>query len=602
MFRVSDPLRTYAKDPRDSDVRTSLIAKPPPQSEPQVSQPSSSKIWYIILISLLVLIGAVLFSTKFNQKEKHETVVETPDIVLESGCAECLEYDDISNLASNSEAVEEYLRRKLSNISRIHIDPTSNATLKLYIEKAGYVKGLKEKVDELVSYKEKLGTVVSDAIKSEEKLRRLQTDYDAKIEKIEKLGNESVNYIQGVATTNTDITRWEGELQKINKNLMVKDEDLRGKKQEFYDSLTEMNREIEEKIKGTHMTEEGMHRFVKEREQKIQEIDTSKNGCEISIKEKEKKVGELKRLNQSLSDAMLQVEYQFKQKRLELHSLETTKRLEEVIKQLKSLQLSASEKAKEWVHEITESLKDKEGEYMTIVRGIEGSGYGESKEESLNSLRNAIEKEKKLLTTSVWQQFRTLRLSNEEIRNVTEHLNEINGTIETDREKLEQLMEEKKRVQKGLSEVPGQLNLLRKEIKECQDIIQESQSSISRESKEINEIKSVISRITELRQTMKKRQENFIEDETEVGAYRKGLIQEKDDIEKKLSQAKADLSSIEAEVKKNMKQINLLLENQPTSRALEKEAKVYSEKANVAANLNDKIKEINDQIVKLLGL
>jgi len=592
MFRVSDPLGGYTKDPRLE--RSSRFSAPPSIPTQAPTKEPSSKACYIFLISLLVIFGFVLLAiVRFQNNPTFDGTMNFEE-TFPSKEDRYLDYKKFIRVTENAHTVERYILEKLSAIPRLDDDGNLKKPVSSYHERFQNIQKLREKSEELIALSQDLNNKALAAEKSESRLGKLKEEYDVKMEKIDQLGNETLNAIQNIMILKSNVSTWQEILNELNGKMKHEDKDLTGKKQEFYDSLTIMNNKITEHLQGSHLKEEELEPFLRSKERLIEDIQLEKSNCQHEITEREEEIAELKKRNQTLSSELLQVEFGYRQKRLEIHSLETAKKMEKSLLNMRILQKEASETAKQWIDEVVESLTAKQREYKSIQNGKSADP------QELETLRVAIENDKQLLNTWVLEQFKTLRISTEEIRNVTRSINELHKPIKTDLTELESLISRRKTLIESVQEMPQQLSQLKLKIQQCQVVISEDEKKLERENKDYEEKKTILDNVKKLREKMRIRQENFVNEEKEIGGAKGALEREKHVIEQKIYNAKVILSRNEAEVKQAARTINDLVEKEPTGDHVEKQKQTYFEEGRAAEEIYERMMNVIEEIKQLL--
>jgi len=609
MFRVSDPLGTYSQDPRNSKVRRhSSLSNAQTQTQTHFQATSdekpTSKRNTIVFGVLLLVLGVsiiVLAKSRSKETESENTPIVSPKVHQQRKRSQddYLDFDKISRIANSSREIEEYLKEKIGSITRLEIDPEISRPLGFYNERVDHVQKLKEKVDDLVISRERLRKVISEAELVEEKAKELHREYDNKIEKIERLGNESLSQVREIVEMNSNITKWRKELENIHQRMSAEDQDFKGKRFEFSESLNKINQEIKAHLKETKLKEEDLERFVREKERHIEEIEEVKNDCELSIAMKKERLNELRNKNQSLSHDLFQVELESKQRSLQIHSLETAQELEQFLEQIRALQKTHSEKAKKEIDEIIESIRTKEEELVQIATEKEGL-IGADREKALKSLSNMIDNEKVLLNTWISEQFKTLRISREEIRNLTTHISDLNKNIHTERDQLVELVNRRKSLLQQVSTLPVLFNELKTGIQTCKVTIEESERKIEKENKEAKEHKQIMEKVNELRQKMKERQEVFVKEEKELEDLKGNLEKEKEHIAQQIAEIRGNVARTETNFKEMTRKINELVEMEPIGENVKKESQVYWDKVRIAERIYLRMQELIVEIKDLL--
>jgi len=608
MFRMSDPLGTYSQDPRSSVVRRhSALANVQTQTQNQFQntpKPQPSSKLPIIIFGIILLICGVSVVV-FMKSRPRETSLESSPIVTpkiqqprKRSQSDYLDFSKISRIANNSREIEEYLTEKIGGITRLEIDPEISRPLNFYNERVGYVQKIKEKVDELLISRERLKKIISEAELVESKAKELHEAYDNKITKIERLGNESLSQVREVVLMNNNISKWRRELEDIHQRMSSEETDFKGKRLDFSESLNRINQDIKAYLKDTKLKEEDLERFVKEKEQQIQEIEEAKRECEQSVVAKKEKLNELRNKNQSLSHDLFQVELESKQKSLQIHSLETAQELEQFVEQIRTIQRAHSEKAKKEIEEIVASIRSKEEEFKQTAN--EKELVGAEREKALKSLKNMIDNEKILLNTWISEQFKTLRISREEIRNLTTHISDLNRNINSERDQLVELVNRRKSLLQQVSSLPALFNELKAGIQTCTVTIKESERKIEEASREAREHKQIYERVKKLRQQMKERQEVFVKEEKVLEDFKGSLEREKEYIAQTIDFISANVTRTEANIKEIARKINDLVDQEPFGENVMKESQVYWDKVRNAERVYLKIHELAVEIKELI--
>lgn len=597
MFRLSDPLGNYSGDPRrlSQGVRSPVIAYQPVQ---ETSKPSSTKFW--LTVSLLVLLVSSVFFL-FVLKREPGIVDESDYIPRPRGeCVECIDFDKVSKVLTDSENVEKYLQEKLNNITRINIATgDSTRSLDVYKDKHGQFGTLQEKVNKLISLKEILENAVKEAAVIENRLKKTKGEYDNKIHKIEELGNKSIETVKNVAIHEKNIKEWEDTLNGVLGTLTIADKDLKEKKIHFYDRLTEINKQIERELGRAGFTEDQIETFLNRRNEEIRRIKGDKFDCEKSNKEKQEKIDELKRQNQTLAKKLFDIEYQLKSKRMDIHALKTAQRLEALLAQLYELQESSAIEAKQYFNEILQSIESKNNEYTEIVNGKGGYTNG-FKKNATEALLDAIEKERDLAKTWVSEQFRTFRISREKIKDMTTFLEETNKNITTDRKELEELLASEKQVRAELALIPQQILELQKGIVKCNHVIEESKKQLEKENEEVEKVEDLQRRINKLRSQMKEEQKKFVDQEQGTTGSRDSLAQKEFTLEESIKKARREIDNAEYNVRYYSREINELLGKEPANEDVKREEERYQKKMDIIVDTNGKIEALIKEIKKLL--
>ena len=148
--------------------------------------------------------------------------------------------------------------------------------------------------------------------------------------------------------------------------------------------------------------------------------------------------------------------------------------------------------------------------------------------------------------------------------------------------------------------MPQELSGLKKKIQQCQVVISDDEKKLASEQKDYEEKKQIMENVKKLREKMKIRQENYVNEEKEIGGAKGALEREKHVIEQKIYNAKVIMSKNEGEIKQAARAINELVENEPTGDHVEKQKQTYFEEGKAAEKIYDQMLSVIEEIKQLL--
>ena len=603
MFRTSDPLQQYAQNPREVGPRVPLVANANFQNAPFQNPPvqdasqTNPKTWIIILGSLLTCLIALL---ALNRQSSPTIDHDTPGR-HHSDLVDWIDYRRLADISRDPEGVETYLQDKMKALTQLntHQDPFRSLEPYSNTNDQKVIQTLREKVDKLAISRKNLDRILTEVTQLETSLKRTHESCAAKINKVENLGNDTLVSARQIVAMKNSVNQWEKALNELKHNISIIDNDERGKKDEFYQRLASLSGLIQEKLASSGMSREEIDVNLDRKKRRIIDIRESLKSCEQENERGRSEIDDLRRRNRTISDQLLEVEYLLKQKRYELHSLETANRLESVLKELTSLQKVSSAKVKEYMDELVESLSSKENEYKVIAAGRIGES-AEEKEKNLKSLQDAIDKEKELLAIWVQDQFRSLRISKDEIRNLTMTIKELNRTIGDDRGRLEELNEKSRVLAESWKEIPRKIEDLQRRMQKCSEKLMNGDSELEREQKEIHRILELKEEIERISENINRQNEAYNQQDGREDRVREILEKQQQEIKSKITRTNQEISQAELELKRTSRQINDLMKQGPINDNIANEAQRYNDKVRLAESVYNEIVETVNEIKRIL--
>ena len=603
MFRTSDPLQQYSQNPHEGGPRVPLVANANFQNAPFQNSPvqgasqTNSKTWMIILGSLLTCLIALL---ALNRQSSPTIDHDTPGM-YHSDPVDWIDYRKLADISRDPEGVQAYLQDRMKALAKLNVNQDPFRSLEPYssANNLTVIQELREKVDKLAITRKNLDRVLAEVTDLEKSLKRTHESCATKMDKVENLGNNSLITARQIVAMKNSVNQWERALNELKLNISIIDNDEQGKKDEFYRRLTSLSSLIQEKLASSGMSREEININLNRKKDRIFEIRESLASCEQENNDRRMEIDNLKRRNRTISDQLLEVEYLLKQKRYELHTLETAKRLESVLKELTSLQKVSSAKVKEYMDELVESLSSKENEYKVIAAGRNGE-TPEEKEKNLKSLQDAINKEKELLSIWVQDQLRSLRISKDEIGNLTMTIRELNRTIGDDRGRLEELQERSKALAESWKEIPGQIKDLQWRMQKCSEKLMNGDSELEKEQREVDRILELKKEIERISNSIEEQNEAYNQKDGGEDKVREMLERQQQEIKSKISRTNEEISQAESELKRISRQINDLMKQGPISEGIAIEAQRYNDKVRLAESAYNEIVETVNEIKRIL--
>jgi len=612
MFQ-SNPLLSYTRNP---NYETTTEEDVPNLTQSQIRLGHSNKIRNTIIWSTIGFLSILLLTIAAFSYYRSERLVWT--------CDDCIKLEELRSIAETSSAdAISYVQRKVDHAIDANIpkDKESLMTGETLIPKIEKISQFRKKIDELLNLNSIYAKELNKALSFENDVEKLRDKYNNNLKNLKASTDQIIDYLAtefvGVGLDKQEL---EQEIRRIQEKIAGDREKLNEEKARIHAKLRGLENNIRDALDDANVrTDNALEELINSKVYSLENRDQAKQECEIQLPKYSEQLNAYYKLYAEELQFLEDIELQLRQSKWIEHVLKTIQGFLDIKREIELLQTNQLAAGLENLEKVVENLRKKEEEFEKIssesvsqsikrresrIQTDDGSKVEiyETLEETtkvvkIEDLRDLIEKEKNLLITWAWDQFSIFNISNNEIKNVTNTIQNFNESL-----KAEQLRDSRNyydlkiKTEAIIMEITRNMTLTEANKKQCESAIHSTEDMIKLEEAEVERLKNIKANI----QNLKEQIQNFETERNNINDEYNSELQKLEDQQKKIraliDKSASDQKGKENELRELTNAINEVLASEPKPDVVERKFKEYREQVQnankVYSSMNSLLEEI----------